>query len=68
MRRHIKEIVEGPPYKLLEAVAETIAGRILQGDARVRAVEVSIAKPHVAVGGVVESLGALSVSTASCLA
>ncbi|KAK9835148.1 hypothetical protein WJX81_001104 [Elliptochloris bilobata] len=55
--RHIKEIVEGPPHRLLEAVAEQIASGILQGNARVTGVHISVAKPHVAVGGVVESLG-----------
>lgn len=55
--RHIKDIVEGPPYRLLEAVAEKIATGILESDARVMGVHISVCKPHVAVGGVVESLG-----------
>ena len=55
--RHIKDIVEGPPYRLLEAVAEKIATGILESDARVAGVHISVCKPHVAVGGVVESLG-----------
>ena len=58
-RRHIKDIVEGPPYRLLEAVAERIADGILQGNAGVTGVHISVSKPHVAVGGVVESLGAV---------
>ena len=63
LRRHIKEIVEGPPYMLLEAVAERVADGILQGNAGVTGVHISVCKPHVAVGGVVESLGAVVLQT-----
>lgn len=45
-----KEIVEGPPRRLLEAVAEEIARTVL-GFARVVAVTVRLRKPAVKLGG-----------------
>lgn len=57
VRRDIREIVEGPPQQLIEAVAERIADRVLQEHPSVAAVTVGVAKPHVAVAGVVRSLG-----------
>lgn len=52
----IKNIVEGKPYNLVEALAENIATSILEED-MVDSVRVKIQKPHVAVTGIVESLG-----------
>ena len=57
-RRDIQQVVEGPPHKLLESVAEDIAAGILEEYARVSGVRILIKKPHVAVGGVVKYLGA----------
>lgn len=57
MCRDIKSIVEGPPCQLIESVAERIAQRILEGHPAVHAVQVGVQKPHVAVSGVVQSLG-----------
>lgn len=56
-RRDIKDIVEGPPQQLIEAVAERIAERVLREHPTVAAVTVGVAKPQVAVPGVVRSLG-----------
>eukprot|EP00887_Chlorella_sp_A99_P001418 scaffold8.g1418.t1 len=53
----IREAVEGPPQQLLEAVAERLAAQLLERHPAVGAVQLGIRKPHVAVGGVVESLG-----------
>lgn len=52
----IKRIVEGTPFKLIEALAENIAAEILQQE-KVDSVKVRVQKPHVAVLGVVQSLG-----------
>jgi dihydroneopterin aldolase len=53
--RAVKEVVEGPPHKLLEAVAEAIATRILESF-DVEAVRVRVSKPHVPIkGGVIGS-------------
>ena len=52
----IKTIVEGKPHKLVETLAERIAGAIL-AERKVDSVQVQVRKPHVAVPGVVESLG-----------
>ncbi|RID63945.1 hypothetical protein BRARA_E02906 [Brassica rapa] len=43
-----KEIVEGPPLNLLEAVAERIASKTLEKFPRVTAVQVKLVKPNVA--------------------
>lgn len=53
----IKTIVEGPPKQLIEAVAEDIARTILKRHPRVQDVVVRVSKPHVAVVGVLDSLG-----------
>ena len=63
--RLIKEVVEGPPRKLIEAVAEDIADRILEKHALIQGVRLHICKPHVAIEGVVDSLGAFC--SANCL-
>ncbi|KAL6785324.1 hypothetical protein ACKKBG_A03380 [Auxenochlorella protothecoides x Auxenochlorella symbiontica] len=53
----VEGVVTGPPAQLLECVAERIASAILSSQSRVNGVRVEVAKPHVAVGGVVEGLG-----------
>lgn len=50
--------MEGKPHKLLESVAEDIAGLILQDYELVRGLKIKIKKPHVVVPGVVDYLGA----------
>lgn len=42
----VKEIVEGPPFKLIEALAETIASRLLDAYAKIHEVTVRVTKPH----------------------
>lgn len=49
--------MEGQPHKLLESVAERLASEILNDYHQVQGLHVHIKKPHVAVTGVVESLG-----------
>ena len=57
-RRIVKNVVEGPPLSLVEAVAERIAASVLASHPLVQHVSVAVKKTHVAVLGVVESLGA----------
>jgi len=47
----------GGPCALVERVAQRCADALLAMDTRVRAVRVVVRKPHVAVEGVLESLG-----------
>lgn len=49
--------MEGQPHKLLESVAERLASEIMNDYHQVQGLQVHIKKPHVAVTGVVESLG-----------
>jgi dihydroneopterin aldolase len=56
-RRQVKAAMEGPPHQLLESVAHTIAQGVLERHGAVSGVHVSIQKPHVAMSGVLESLG-----------
>lgn len=46
----VREAVTGDRYRLLEAVAEAVAHRVLEVD-RVQAVLVRVRKPHVRLGG-----------------
>ena len=55
--RDIKLIMEGKPHKLLESVAEDIAGTVLQDYGKVMGIKIKIQKPHVAIEGVVKYLG-----------
>ncbi len=48
--RRVREVVEGPPRNLLEALAEEIAHRLLELEA-VQEVRVEVRKPHVRLGG-----------------
>ena len=51
----VRRIVEGPPYNLLEAVAQRIAAAVLADDARIHWCRVRLAKPGVAIPGVLAS-------------
>jgi dihydroneopterin aldolase len=53
----IRDIMEGEPVQLLEALAARIVARLFAADSRVAAITVRIQKPHVAVRGPVEYLG-----------
>jgi 7,8-dihydroneopterin aldolase/epimerase/oxygenase len=46
-----KEVVEGEPYKLIEAVAEKIAQQILDQFAKVEQVTVKVVKPNPPIHG-----------------
>jgi len=48
--RQTRAIVEGPPLRLTEAVAERIAATVLERHALVQAVRVKVRKPHVRLG------------------
>ena len=49
--KYAKEIVEGPPYKLVEAVAEKIAAGMLNKFALVSEVTVKVIKPDPPIPG-----------------
>lgn len=49
--------MEGQPHKLLESVADRLVQEILADYQKVQGMRLHIKKPHVAVSGVVESLG-----------
>ena len=49
--QQVREIVEGPPLGLTEAVAERIAAALLARHSAVEAVRVRVAKPHVRLDG-----------------
>ena len=55
--RHIKTVMEGRPHKLLESVADRLANEIMNDYHQVQGLQLHLKKPHVAVTGVVESLG-----------
>lgn len=53
VHRAARAIVEGPPLKLTEAVAERIAAAVLADHPTVEAVEVRVRKPNVRLGDTV---------------
>lgn len=53
VHEQVRAIVEGPPLRLTEAVAERIAAAVLERHARVNAITVKVAKPQVRLGGTV---------------
>lgn len=58
--RDIRLVMEGKPRNLIETVATDIATNILQDYRRVKGLKISVQKPHVALDGVVKSMGAAS--------
>jgi dihydroneopterin aldolase len=60
--RLVREIVEGQPRNLIEAVAEEIAAMVLREFAAANAVTVTVRKPEVAIKGSI--LDAVGVSVA----
>jgi 7,8-dihydroneopterin aldolase/epimerase/oxygenase len=52
----VRGVVEGPPARLIEHVAERVADAVLAAFAPVVAVEVTVHKPHAALGGPVDSV------------
>lgn len=55
--RDIRLVMEGKPRNLIETVATDIATNILQDYREVRGLKISVQKPHVALDGVVKSMG-----------
>ncbi|RIV26707.1 dihydroneopterin aldolase [Alicyclobacillaceae bacterium I2511] len=52
----VKEIVEGKPFRLIEALAEHIAQELLRQFGRVQGVHVEVEKPGAPVAGVLENV------------
>jgi dihydroneopterin aldolase len=52
----VKAIVEGPPKKLIEAVAETIARDLLENFPKLQACRVNIVKPGAPIPGSLDSV------------
>ncbi len=59
--RLARGIVEGPPVKLTETVAERIAASVLASQPRVEAVRVRVTKPHVRLEGTVLAGSAIEI-------
>ncbi|CAK0762060.1 hypothetical protein CVIRNUC_002919 [Coccomyxa viridis] len=55
--RDIRLVMEGKPRNLIETVACDIATNILQDYREVKGLKISVQKPHVALDGVVKSMG-----------
>ncbi len=53
----VEQIVQGEPYRLVETVAERIAGRVLDAHPSVSKVSVRLEKPQAPVRGVFASVG-----------
>jgi len=58
----VRAIVEGPPLRLTEAVAERIAAAVLARHGRVDAIRVKVAKPQVRLGGTVLAGSAVEIT------
>jgi dihydroneopterin aldolase len=52
----VKEIVEGAPFKLIEAVAERVAGQVLAQYRGVQAVTVRVHKPNAPIPGPIDGV------------
>jgi dihydroneopterin aldolase len=52
----VKQVVEGPPAKLIETVAERIAQRLLARYSRLEGVRVEVEKPGAPIPGVFEAV------------
>lgn len=61
VHRTAREIVEGPPVRLIETLSERIASGVLENHPTVEAVKVRVAKPHVRLEDTVLSGSAVEV-------
>ena len=61
VHRVARDIVEGPPVRLTETLAERIAARVLDDHPSVEAVKVRVAKPHVRLDGTVLAGSAIEI-------
>ncbi|MBI4233779.1 MAG: dihydroneopterin aldolase [Chloroflexi bacterium] len=57
----VKEVMEGPPRNLLEALAEAIVGRVLTSFPAVQAVRVRVSKPSAPIKGAMLSAARVEV-------
>jgi dihydroneopterin aldolase len=55
--RLCQQVAEGRPYRLLEALAERLAGEILAVESAVQSVVVTVRKPGVPIDGVLDYAG-----------
>ncbi|MEA2676268.1 MAG: 7,8-dihydroneopterin aldolase/epimerase/oxygenase [Chloroflexota bacterium] len=55
--RLCQQVAEGRPYRLLEALAERVAGEILAVESGVQSVVVTVRKPGVPIDGVLDYAG-----------
>lgn len=62
VHRRVREVVEGEPLNLIEAVAEKISAVILENHPPVDEVRVRVAKPDVRLGGTVLESAAVEIS------
>lgn len=53
VHHRVREVVEGGPFDLIEAVAERIATSVLESHPRIEAVRVKVSKPDVRLEGTV---------------
>ena len=54
----MRQVVQGPPLQLVESVAHHVAASVLRSFPLVDAVSVRVLKPHVAMPGALDALGA----------
>jgi dihydroneopterin aldolase len=54
----VRQVVEGPPSNLIEQVGERVAAVVLASFPAVHTVRVTVHKPHAALGGAVDGVGA----------
>lgn len=53
LAKHARAVIEGPPKRLIEAVAEEIAAVVLDREPAVAAVTVTVRKPNAPIKGIV---------------
>lgn len=64
VHRQVRDIVEGPPVRLIETLAERIATTLLASHERVQSVRVKVSKPQVRLGGTVLTAAAVEIERA----
>ena len=58
----VRSVVEGPPFSLIEALAEAIAARILRDFPVVERVDVTVTKPSAPIAAVPSGMAAVEIS------
>lgn len=64
LAKHVRSVVEGPPKRLIEAVAEEIASAVLEREPTIAAITVTVRKPNAPIKGIIMDAAGVTIHRA----